>query len=279
MSEAVEWFTDSEALASWLDEHSWFEDAMVRMISPAPSETRSAPPELVTMELAYQVGGGLRAGDTRRLRRMQIRCSGVTRFELEDRAAHSPQHWSEGVELLPSTEGISFAIDVPGRLTIACARVDAVELPEATETVQSWESDRQISITLADGLPSPAEIVEQCRARTGVKIVWRIYSTEAVPVSSVPVAGYDGWFLQLPERISEELGGIMLGVHVAPTALALTLTRMASREGNDLLWAAVLKTFSSFKVSQATCGNRELDRDSFYELADRTYGLLKSLSA
>ncbi|MCI0572263.1 MAG: hypothetical protein L0Y66_16025 [Myxococcaceae bacterium] len=257
----------AEEFDAWLSEHSYFDDAMVRTFEPAPAEPGAATPERVTIEFAYQVSGGLRAGDLRRLRRIRLHCDGVTRFELHPPGSVSANHWSEGVELLESEGRIRFAIDVPGRLLLECGSAEAEELPDQEEVITPWESDREVFLTIRGAAPSPETISARCLERTEVALVWRIYGGEARPQSSVPKDHYDGWFLQMPDRVAHTEGGVTLRVTPGPHSTRLVLTNWDQE--NKRLWAAVLATVSTLDVLEAHCGNRELDADAFRELAKR----------
>ena len=228
---------DRNAFVSWVDEHAGFDDAMVRRIEPVPGEG-GAPPDTVALEIARQVGGGLHAGETRRLSRFLLRCHGVSRFAF-----------------------------VPGRLVIECARAEAEELPDVEDVVQPWESDLDVFLTFVDDVPTADEVVRRCAELVGIPLVWRVYSSEATPDAAGPLRDRDGWFLQRPERVAEVNGGVMVGIS-SRRERALTLSNRES--GDDMvLWAAVLETFSSFAIAEAQCGNRTLDAAGFRDLAAR----------
>lgn len=257
--------TDRNAFERWLVANHWFQDAFVDSISPVPGPVAQLA---VCFELRYQVDGGLVAGQKRTMRRIQLRCSGLRRFEFEW-GEFSEGNCIEGIETLDGASSpIAFAIEVPGRLIVEAIRAEVVELPDLVEVVPAWESEDEAHVTLADELPTPLAIIERAMERTGVPLVWRMHGGEARSPADVPTL-FDGWFLQRADRVLQTDGGIMLLVGKSAEGFHTLLLRTMSDELAPVLWSSVLCVFASFGVARARCGNRELDAISFRDMAAR----------
>jgi hypothetical protein len=262
---------DARSFETWADEHSGFEDAMVRSIVPASRDVGASPPEQAELELAYQVGGGYRAGDVRTLRRVRLTFRGLERFGFDSARDHFTDHWSQGLEPLQSESPIAFAIDTPGRLIIEASAVEIENLPDWQEEIAPWESEREVFLVLSGDLPTPERLLDLCVQETGIDVCWRVYGGEEQPAGEVPMDGYDGWFLQQPKHIHHCRGGVMLGIGQrgsGASPVRMTLTNVEP-DGNMVLWAVVLQAFASLGIASAHCGNRELDADAFRELVSR----------
>lgn len=224
----------------------------------------------MAIDLALQISGGWRVGQTRRWRRVRLHGLGVARCELDSEGVFSPTHGSRGIDPLAAPAGrIRFTVDVPGRLVVECSSLEVEDLANEEEVVAPWEREREAFLDLSGPPPPSTEISARCFAQSKVVVVWRILGGEACAARDVPTSGYDGWFLQTPDRIARVNGGVMLMIAPKGEHTGIRLTNWDQQ--NPRLWGAVLLAFASFSVVGASCGNRVLDAAGFRELAQRRY--------
>lgn len=267
-------FTDREQLGQWFEEEGWFDDGRLFACSPTPGP--QAPDE-ATLEIGRWVSGGLDPGDVRVFRVFRLMAHGVSRYSIGP-PGHSPEHWSQGVELVE--EGLGFTMDAPGLVRIEFRDLDVERLDDRSERVAPSISDRRIWVVTEGGeLPSPGDWVEGL-ARTGVTAKWNFCGDDEVSAHE-PSGDYQGWCLQAREqRELQEV--VFLGCRrTEPAGYSLTIER---RGPAGKLWRAIQYLASAQPGSVVRSGNVELNRGEWRRyledgvLPDQPRGWSKSVS-
>jgi hypothetical protein len=116
----------------------------------------------------------------------------------------------EGADLIELRDSFGVTLDVPSIVRLLARSFTFERLPEVSEVVEPWTSERDLHIEAASShLPTPSDWIDAL-VREGVAADWRLYGDRPAPVSRVPKEDYSGWFLQRLERTSESNGGVKL---------------------------------------------------------------------
>ena len=239
----------------WLTENGWFEDARILSIAPLPKSEQDSLPSTVTVELAYQIKGNHKAHSTRVSRAFRLVANDINEYHMSGDGSFTPEHWSEGIEILESDSVIAFKIDVPAILTLRCGVVTVEALPNLIETVKPWLSDREVyAKILSATLPTPAEWVNMFE-RFNQNVSWHIYGGESRPHSEVPQSNYEGWFLQIPEALDEKHQGVFFFA-CKPNGDGFRV-QVKNHGASESLWHATMVILGQFKDVEVRCGNCE----------------------
>ena len=226
-------------LAELLDEFGWFEDGHCLTLTPPP--TKKMPPRRVELVLRDAGIGGFRPGDVRAYRAVKLTSTDVGEWSFEGGGEffHSPQHCTEGAELIDLPDSFGVTLDVPSIIRLLARSFTFERLPEVSEVVAPWTSERDLHVDAASGhLPTPSDWIARLE-HEGLAAHWRRYGDGPAPVDRVPEEDYSGWFLQRPERTSESNGGVMFRAFDDGTRLMIVLDRW---EADDELWDAVRRS-------------------------------------
>jgi hypothetical protein len=199
--------TSADAQAKAFEEFGWFEGGQCTSVSPPPGDARM--PECVELVLRDFGTGGLEPGDMRTYCVLKLTATGVQEWSFEgQKFNHVPDHVTEGAEPVETPAGFGFTVDVPTAVRLVASSFEFERLPDVTEAVASWTSDRELHVTAPGAkLPAPAQWVEAL-IREDVEVAWRIYGDATTPTEDVPKEDYVGWFLARPSRLNEDDGGL-----------------------------------------------------------------------
>ncbi len=168
---------NNAALERWLGEHTWFEDAFAIRLDPAPSTAN--PPDSIRLVLGEQVEGGYVAGTERKIQDYVLTATEIRRSTLGPELGFAGGNCCQGIEIVPTSDGVAFRIDVPGTLEIVCGSLLIEAQGERREQVPPWISDREFGATLP-GIPVPPPEQWVAWFRTaGTEVCWRMYGGEA----------------------------------------------------------------------------------------------------
>ncbi|HEX5137869.1 MAG TPA: hypothetical protein VFY93_12905 [Planctomycetota bacterium] len=235
-----------EAFIAWLEENGWLEDVVVESLVPRPG---GRPPDAVDIRMWKQVGGSYVAGETRRVRAFRVTARRVSVYSLEGDL--TPDHASQGAEIIECDQPVAFELDVPGRLHLCCEAL-YVAHTERTETVPGWLSRREFWCDASAPPPTPSEWREHFRAE-GKDVVWRSYGGPGVEDAAVP-DDYGGWFLQSPAKIPSDPGGVFFRSAVR-TPAGCHLTLQSWYEDARALWLIAAKLVAKLPGVTVHCGN------------------------
>lgn len=236
---AVTRLSTADELEAILDEFDWFDRGQCVAITPPP--TTALAPKRVRIVLRDFGSGGLFAGDQRSYNVLLLTALDPAVWACEgEEFLNVAQHALDPVELLEEADGFGLQLDVPSVVQLVAPSFEVQRLPDATERVPPWTGDSKVEVVAATAaVPHPRDWA-LASARAGVSLVWRTYGGSQVPVERVPEADYGGWFLQRPDRLSDDDGGLLFSdVNVnAHGSTALTLDCQVDDEG---LWLAALR--------------------------------------
>ena len=178
---------------AWLDSNFWLHDVVINSLEPHPktvSDNRE-PPNSVKLMCALQIDGSYRAGETQRIRNIEIIAQEVKSYFIDWEEGFVAGNYCEGIELMEVEQGLSFTLDVPGILGVAdlryehknfrtifrylerflhplnqqrrilqvsCASLDILQHPDREEIIQPWFSSTDFSAhAVLQRLPTPED--------------------------------------------------------------------------------------------------------------------------
>lgn len=243
----------SSQFEEWLVEHNWLLDCRVLSLAPLPRSPQEPLPTAVSMELAYQIEGNYEAHSIRVSRKFRFLATGIREYRLADEGGISPNHWSQGMDLLVPDDGIAFRIDLPAFLFLRCDEIFIEELPNLVERVEPWLSDHTVFARVpAVSIPTPAEWVALFK-RHNEEVVWHIYREQPKPTLEVPQANYRGWFLQDPTCLDDEHQGLFF-FSCNPDNEGFSVC-VENSGASDRLWHVTKTILGQFKDVAIHCGN------------------------
>lgn len=243
----------SAQFEAWLDEHRWFQDCRVLSVEPRPVAENAELPFTVHIQLAYQIDGNYLAHSIRVSRRFNIAAIGVRQYSLSEEGAISLDHCSNGIDVVEAEEAIAFCIDTPAILTVRCEQVSVEELPNLTEIVKPWLSDREVYACVPAGkLPTPAEWIALF-SRYGEQVAWHIYGENPRATGEVPETDYRGWFLQDPTCLDDSHQGLFFFA-CRPEHHGFSL-QIVNHGTSEHLWHVAKTILGQFKDVEIRCGN------------------------
>jgi hypothetical protein len=239
-----------QAFVAWLGENRWLEDAVVESLAPLPGRPASGlAPAVVELRMRIQIGGSRVAGAERLVRALRVTARRVREYSLEGDL--TPGHVSQGAEALEGELPVAFELDVPGILRLVCEALHVAHT-ERVETVPAWLSRREFTCEARGPHPTPSAWRERFRAQ-GEDVVWRRYGGPGVEDAAVP-GDYGGWFLQSPDRIPSQPGGVFLR-SVAGTPLGCRLTLESWDDDARALWIVAGRVVATLQGVTVRCGN------------------------
>jgi hypothetical protein len=246
--------TQSE-FEAWLDSNFWLQDVLINALEPHPKTVseNSEPPKCVKLICALQVGGSYQAGETRWVRNIEIIAQDVRSYFIDWEEGFVVENCCQGIELMEVEHGLSFTLDVPGTLQIACASLDILQHPDKEETVQPWFSSTDFSAyAVLQRLPTPEDWINHFQ-KQGWDVVWRYYYSDEQALERVP-ANYTGWFLQLRSRLDENSQGLFFK-HCQLEGEQFSLSLYNYDPVLEGLWVEAGKYIAVFPEVSISCGN------------------------
>ncbi|MGA7698961.1 MAG: hypothetical protein WCB27_05105 [Thermoguttaceae bacterium] len=248
--------TSKPQLEAWLSENGMFEDSMVLVLDPMPSE-QSTTPCSVILELA--LGGWGEAGQLRTIQVSRVTASGVKQWSLQPIAAFDPDNCVQGVDLFDSGDDLGITLDVPGELRLVCTELEICQ-NERKQKIEPWLDNCSMSAqTTTQPYPLPSDWIEWFKAH-GQEVVWRCYGGESVPEGKVP-RDSTGWFLQSPERLSSSNGGLFF--YTCRVTGGEFLVNLQNSGVSDALWTAARRVLAMIPSVSILCGNCRFSKDSW----------------
>lgn len=244
----------AQALDELLEAFGWFEGGRCISVSPVP--TVASTPRCVELVLRDGGVGGLRAGDLRTYKELRLEANGVQEWSLEgDAFVQVPGYLIGDLDLVEASDGFGFTLDLPTIVRLIATSFEWNRLPDVIEPFDAWASDRELFVNVPQGeAPAPGAWIDMLR-RQGVEVGWRVYGGDITPPSRLPAVGYDGWFLERPERVGEHDGGVQIIIDSAAAGLTFTLGRRVEVV-DDGLWLAVCRsTVGLFPDGEFMSGN------------------------
>ncbi|TLD68532.1 hypothetical protein FEM03_22265 [Phragmitibacter flavus] len=246
----------------WLTDNVAFADARILSLTAASKPDPSSTPSAVTIELAYQIEGSYKAHSRRVSRVFRIRATKIAQYSLSADAAISSEHWSEGIAAVESESPIAFELDVPARLSLHCSEISVEERPKLFETVAPRLSNREVFANAPRTLmPTPAQWQTRFNA-LDQDVVWHIYRSEPQQTAEVPIANYEGWFLQVRRDLDDAHQGIFF-FSCRPEKHGFRVA-IQNQGASKLLWQSAMRVLSEFDGVEIHCGNCEFPGADFF---------------
>ena len=134
-------------LAELLDEFGWFEDGHCLTLTPPPTE--KMPPHRVELVLRDAGIGGFRPGDVRAYRAVKLTSTDVEEWSLEGGGEffHSPQHCTEGAELIDLPDSFGLTLDVPSMIRLLARSFTFSDYPRYPKSSRPGQANGTCTLT------------------------------------------------------------------------------------------------------------------------------------
>lgn len=256
--------SSQEELESWLDENYWFQDGYCLGFT-----VRQEAKEVV-LTLAHQIKGTYEANSERVRRVFEITAVDVSEIPEVDSNDFSSEHCMEGVDVIDSSEGITFSLDVPKILNITCNKIVVDEKEKLVDIVKPWVSDNELFVQVNDNSSIPnAEVWVNWFSEDGAEVSWRYYSGEARESSTIPGGNYEGWYLQELSAISTTREGLFFQ-HLKTESDSLGF-HVRRNEFSDHCWLLFEKYLLNIKGLNISCGNCEFNHQEWESYLSDVY--------
>ncbi|MFG6094194.1 hypothetical protein SPB21_03040 [Leptothoe sp. ISB3NOV94-8A] len=201
-----------------------------------------APQSLVTGHLGM-----------RRIRDIEITAQGVKSYFIDWEEGFFTGNCCQGIELIETEQGLTFTLDVPGTLRVACTSLEILQHPDRKEIVQPWFSSTDFSAyAVLQKLPTPEDWMNHFHEQ-GWDVVWRYYHSNEQALDRVP-NDYTGWFLQLRSRLDENPQGLFFK-HCQLEGEKFSLSLYNDAPAIQRLWVEAGKYVANFPKVSVWCGN------------------------
>lgn len=251
-----ETFVVNHNLSEWLVLHNWFEDAFIQDFA-YDTEGKS-----LAFTLAYQTEGTCLANTPRTLRVFEFIAEGVSDQSNIDSFEWSIDHCMEGIDVF-DTENIGFSMDISWPLAIECKQLTVIDKPNKVEMTKPWMSDTELFVSVKGRtLPTPSEWLDWFEGK-GLKLGWRFYAGEEKAPDKLPVASYDGFYLQELTEIQQTIHGLFFK-HCSQHTNSFRIS-VQRREFSEDAWKAFKEILLNFESIVVSCGNCEFNKAQWSE--------------
>jgi hypothetical protein len=245
---------------AWLEANFWLEDVLINALEPYPKIVSGSckPPSCVQLVCTLQVGGSIRAGETRWIRDIKITAQGVRSYFIDGEDGFVEGNCCQGIELIEGEPGLKFTLDVPGILQVACASLEILQHSDREEIVPSWYSSTEFfAYAVLQKLPTPEDWLYHFH-KQGWDVVWRYYYSDEQALERVPI-DYTGWFLQLQSRLDENPQGLFFK-HCQLEGDQFSLSLYNYDPALQGLWVEAGKYIAAFPEVSIACGNTVMNQ-------------------
>lgn len=236
-------------LDKWLLDNFYFEDGHILSIKENPLE----------ISIGYNVKANYKANSERHILSFKIKPSKVLKWTFDKAVVNvGDENYIEYIEAKDVENGICLEFSTPTifQLVTDCLEIEEQELIKTI--FRPWTSEKEIYLTTTfSKIPKPKFWKEKL-SLYGHDILFRYYAGDEKSVEQVPYPDYQGYFIQLSNRISFTQEGIFLK---SLTVENKKLTLCFENKDDDLknVWNDLTLILADFPNAQIKSGNCEFN--------------------
>ena len=192
--------SNRDELHGWLVENFWFDDGFVSSIQGDLNNLR--------IRLGYQTQGTYRAGEPEELIEFEIHPKGVKRWTWDEHHQFQPSYdWCiEGIKILD--EGLGLIFETPYRFELVFESLEISNQKTIKTFTKPWTNESELRVVVKGmQTPKPSYWIKMLE-ESGLKVGFRYYCGDMLPLEKVPYPDYIGFYLQHQDIISDTNEGV-----------------------------------------------------------------------
>lgn len=243
LKKTIHTYTD---LDEWLSDNFYFEDGHVLAIQENPLE----------IIVGYNVKASYKANSERHIQAFKIIPSKVMEWVFEkERIAIGDENYIEYIEASNVENGLCLEFSTPIMIRLVTDALIIEEQELIKTRFKPWVSETELSLTTDfPEIPRP-EFWREALSKYGHEIVFRYYAGDERQPNQVPYPDYQGYYIQLADKINSTQEGIFLR-HLNLENGKLNLTFENNDEELQHVWddlTLILADFPNAKISSGNC--------------------------
>lgn len=234
-------------LDNWLSDNYYFEDGHVLAINENPLE----------IFVGYNIRANYKANSERHILAFKIIPSNIYQWTFDKAVVNvGDDNYIEWIEAIEVENGVCLEFSTPEtfRLVVDSFEIEEQELIKTT--FKPWTSETEMYLTTdLPEIPSP-EFWKERLSKFGHEILFRYYAGDKRLPKQVPYPDYQGYFIQLADRINSTQEGILFKqLKIENGKLSLSLENK-DEELKDV-WNDLTKVLADFPNARIFSGNCE----------------------
>lgn len=233
-------------LDKWLSDNFYFEDGHILAINENPLE----------IIVGYDIESNYRANSERHILPFKIIPSKIIEWSFNKEIVNlGGDNYIECIEAIEVENGICLEFSTPTTIRLVTDSIFIEEQEIIKTTIEPWASETKMYLTTdLSEIPRP-EFWKDKLSEYGHKILFRYYSGDEKQPEQVPYPDYQGYYIQLADRINLTQEGIFIE-HLKVKNGKLSLSFENKDEELRNVWddlTIVLADFPNAKISSGNC--------------------------
>lgn len=235
-----------EDLDKWLSDNFYFEEGHILAVKENPLE----------IIVGYDVHVNYKANSERHILTFKIIPSKIYEWTFDKDVINvGPENYIDCIEAIEVENGICLDFSTPATFRLVANSLEIEELELLKTTFKPWVSETQLFLTTdLTVIPKPEFWKEELR-KYGHEILFRYYEGVERQPGQVPYPDYQGYYIQLANRISSTQEGIFLK-HLNFENGKLSLSFENKDEEIKKVWddlTLILADFPNAKINSGNC--------------------------
>lgn len=235
-----------EELDSWLSDNFYFEDGHVLAIQEDPLE----------ITVGYNVKGNFKANSERHILSFKITPSNIIEWNTNKLEIYvGDDNYIECIEPGEVENGVCLEFSAFQWFRLVAESIVIEEQELIKTTFEPWVSDSEMYLTCDLSEIPRTEFWKEELVKYGHDILFRYYAGDERQATQVPYPDYQGYYIQLANRISTTQEGIFLK-HLKIENDQLSLSFENKDEALNHVWedlTRVMADFPNVKISSGNC--------------------------
>ncbi len=233
-------------LDKWLSDNFYFEDGHILAINENPLE----------IIVGYNVKANYKANSERHILPFKIIPSKFYEWTFDKDVANvGNDNYIEGIEACEVENGICLEFYTPATFRLVTNSLEIEEQELIKTTFKPWTSEKEMYLTTdLSEIPRPEFWKEELK-KYGYDILFRYYAGDVRLPEQVPYPDYQGYYIQLVDRISSTQEGIFLK-HLKVENGKLSLSFENKDEKLKNVWddlTLILADLPNAKINSGNC--------------------------
>ena len=234
-------------LDKWLSDNYYFEDGHVLIIAENPLE----------IIVGYNIKANYKANSERHILPFKLIPSKIIEWTYDKQIVNTGDDiYIEGIDAIENEKGICLEFSTPTIFRFITDQLTIEEQDLIKTTFKPWASETEMFLTTdSNEIPRP-EYWQQKLKQFGHNVSYRYYCSEEIQTGNVPYPDYQGYFIQLADRINSTKEGIFLK-HLKVDNGKLSLSFENKDEVLKNIWDDLTQILADFPNAKINSGNCE----------------------